>query len=98
MPTRVNYASVAKQVSRLRALATDHRRDADRLDAIRSDLAARWPDPAGSAYTASAERLATSMRQTANSLSRLAADLQNASDQFRQQEEAAAKAAGGLQS
>ena len=95
---RVNYDNVFRQAAVLQRLGEEHRGAADALDAQRNALAAAWRDPAGAAYAAAAVRLAGQMRASADDLVRLAALIKDAAVQFKAQEEANAKAAGGLAS
>ena len=96
MTIRVNYDNVFRQAAILQRLGEEHRQAAAALDAQRGALAAAWQDPAGAAYAAAAAQLAGQMRASADELVRLAALIKDAALRFKAQEEANAKAAGGL--
>jgi uncharacterized protein YukE len=95
---RVNYDNVFRQAAILQRLGEEHRQAAAALDAQRGALAAAWQDPAGALYAAAAAQLAGQMRASADELVRLAALIKDAALRFKAQEEANAKAAGGLAS
>jgi len=93
---RVNYDNVFRQAAILQRLGEEHRQAAAGLDAQRGALTAAWQDPAGAAYAAAAAQLAGQMRTSADELVRLGALIKDAALRFKAQEEANAKAAGGL--
>lgn len=93
---RVNYDNVFRQAARLQQLGDAHRRAAGILDSQRAAIGGAWQDPAGAAYCAAASELASSMRVTADELSRLGTHIRDAAIRFRAQEEANAKAAKQL--
>ena len=98
MTIRVNYDNVFRQAAILQRLGEEHHQAAAALDAQRGALAAAWQDPAGAAYAAADAHLAGQMRASADELVRLGALIKDAAMRFRAQEEANAKAAGGLAS
>lgn len=96
MTIRVNYDNVFRQAAILQRLGEEHRGAAAALDAQRGALTGAWQDPAGAAYGAAAAQLAAQMRASADELIRLAALIKDAAARFQAEEEANAKAAGGL--
>lgn len=96
MTIRIDYENVYRQAARLQQLADEHTAAAAALDGQRATLAAAWSDPAGATYVDAALRLAADMRATAAQLRGLGAEIRNAAAKFEAQEQANAKAAGGL--